>query len=324
MSGLSEIKRPVSKELDQFEEVFRDAMRSKVPLLDKVTQYIVKTKGKQMRPLFVLLSASICGEINDSTLRAATLIELLHTATLVHDDVVDDSNERRGFFSINALWKNKIAVLVGDYLLSRGMMLALSNKDFELLCIVSNAVQEMSEGELLQIEKARRLDIEESVYFDIIRKKTASLIASCCAVGAASVNANEEMIEKMKNFGTYVGIAFQIKDDIFDYESSHKAGKPTGIDIKERKMTLPLIYTLNNSSRSEKRALINIVKNHSTDPHKVDLLIEKVKQAGGIDYAEKRMQEYINKAQQIILEFPDTPSLESLKQLVDYSIRRQK
>ncbi|MFZ4462259.1 MAG: polyprenyl synthetase family protein [Bacteroidales bacterium] len=324
MSGLSEIKRPVSKELDQFEEVFRDAMRSKVPLLDKVTQYIVKTKGKQMRPLFVLLSARICGEINDSTLRAATLIELLHTATLVHDDVVDDSNERRGFFSINALWKNKIAVLVGDYLLSRGMMLALSNKDFELLCIVSNAVQEMSEGELLQIEKARRLDIEESVYFDIIRKKTASLIASCCAVGAASVNANEEMIEKMKNFGTYVGIAFQIKDDIFDYESSHKAGKPTGIDIKERKMTLPLIYTLNNSSRSEKRALINIVKNHSTDPHKVDLLIEKVKQAGGIDYAEKRMQEYINKAQQIILEFPDTPSLESLKQLVDYSIRRQK
>jgi octaprenyl-diphosphate synthase len=324
MSGLSEIKRPVSKELDQFEEVFRDAMRSKVPLLDKVTQYIVKTKGKQMRPLFVLLSASICGEINDSTLRAATLIELLHTATLVHDDVVDDSNERRGFFSINALWKNKIAVLVGDYLLSRGMMLALSNKDFELLCIVSNAVQEMSEGELLQIEKARRLDIEESVYFDIIRKKTASLIASCCAVGAASVNANEEMIEKMKNFGTYVGIAFQIKDDIFDYESSRKAGKPTGIDIKERKMTLPLIYTLNNSSRSEKRALINIVKNHSTDPHKVDLLIEKVKQAGGIDYAEKRMQEYIDKAQQIILEFPDTPSLESLKQLVDYSIRRQK
>jgi octaprenyl-diphosphate synthase len=324
MSGLSEIKRPVSKELDQFEEVFRDAMRSKVPLLDKVTQYIVKTKGKQMRPLFVLLSASICGEINDSTLRAATLIELLHTATLVHDDVVDDSNERRGFFSINALWKNKIAVLVGDYLLSRGMMLALSNKDFELLCIVSNAVQEMSEGELLQIEKARRLDIEESVYFDIIRKKTASLIASCCAVGAASVNANEEMIEKMKNFGTYVGIAFQIKDDIFDYESSRKAGKPTGIDIKERKMTLPLIYTLNNSSRSEKRALINIVKNHSTDPHKVDLLIQKVKQAGGIDYAEKRMQEYIDKAQQIILEFPDTPSLESLKQLVDYSIRRQK
>jgi octaprenyl-diphosphate synthase len=324
MSGLSEIKRPVSKELDQFEDVFRDAMRSKVPLLDKVTQYIVKTKGKQMRPLFVLLSASICGEINDSTLRAATLIELLHTATLVHDDVVDDSNERRGFFSINALWKNKIAVLVGDYLLSRGMMLALSNKDFELLCIVSNAVQEMSEGELLQIEKARRLDIEESVYFDIIRKKTASLIASCCAVGAASVGANEEMIEKMKNFGTYVGIAFQIKDDIFDYESSRKAGKPTGIDIKERKMTLPLIYTLNNSSRSEKRALINIVKNHSADPHKVDILIEKVKLAGGINYAEKKMQEYIDKAQEIIREFPVTPSLESLKQLVDYSILRQK
>lgn len=324
MSGLSEIKKPVAKELDQFEGVFRDAMRSKVPLLDKVTQYIVKTKGKQMRPLFVLLSASICGEINDSTLRAATLIELLHTATLVHDDVVDDSNERRGFFSINALWKNKIAVLVGDYLLSRGMMLALNNKDFELLCIVSNAVQEMSEGELLQIEKARRLDIEESVYFDIIRKKTASLIASCCAVGAASVNANDEMIEKMKNFGTYVGIAFQIKDDIFDYESSRKAGKPTGIDIKERKMTLPLIYTLNNSNRSEKRALINIVKNHSTDPHKVDHLIEKVKQAGGIDYAEKKMQEYIDKALEIILGFPDTPSLQSLKLLVDYSIRRQK
>ncbi len=324
MAGLNEIQKPIEKELKQFEVVFKAAMRSTVPLLDKVTQYIVKTKGKQMRPMFVLLSANICGMPNESTLRAATLIELLHSATLVHDDVVDDSNERRGFFSINALWKNKIAVLVGDFLLSKGMLLALNNNDFELLRIVSNAVQEMSEGELLQIEKARRLDIEESIYFEIIRKKTASLIASCCAVGAASAGASPELVEKMRDFGINVGIAFQIKDDIFDYETSRKTGKPTGIDIKERKMTLPLIYTLNNCSSSEKRHLINIVKNHSTNPHKVAVVIDKVKQSGGIEYAEKVMQDYIDKANECLVGFPDSESLVALNQLVEYTIQRKK
>jgi len=324
MAGLQAIKKPIEKELGQFELVFKAAMRSSVPLLDKVTQYIVKTKGKQMRPIFVLLSAKIAGEINESTLRAATLIELLHSATLVHDDVVDDSNERRGFFSINALWKNKIAVLVGDYLLSRGMLLALNNNDFELLRIVSNAVQEMSEGELLQIEKARRLDIEETIYFDIIRKKTASLIASCCAVGAASAGASSTMIDRMRDFGTYVGIAFQIKDDIFDYQNSRNTGKPTGIDIKERKMTLPLIYTLNNCTSSEKRFLINIVKNHASNPQKVALVIEKVNQSGGIAYAEKKMEEYIKKADDLLNELPESEALTALKQLVGFTIERQK
>ncbi len=324
MVGLQAIKKPIEKELDQFDLVFKAAMRSSVPLLDKVTQYIVKTKGKQMRPMFVLLAAKISGEINDSSLRAATLIELLHSATLVHDDVVDDSNERRGFFSINALWKNKIAVLVGDYLLSRGMLLALNNNDFELLRIVSNAVQEMSEGELLQIEKARRLDIEESIYFDIIRKKTASLIASCCAVGAASTGASLDMIDRMRNFGTNVGIAFQIKDDIFDYQNTRKTGKPTGIDIKERKMTLPLIYTLNNCTSSEKRYLINIVKNHAANPQKVALVIEKVNQSGGIEYAENRMEEYIAKANDLLADLPESESLTALKQLVEFTIERQK
>jgi len=324
MAGLQAIKKPIEKELNQFDIVFRAAMRSSVSLLDKITQYIVKTKGKQMRPMFVLLSAQIAGQINDSTLRAATLIELLHSATLVHDDVVDDSNERRGFFSINALWKNKIAVLVGDYLLSRGMLLALNNNDFELLRIVSNAVQEMSEGELLQIEKARRLDIEESIYFDIIRKKTASLIASCCAVGAASTGASALMIDRMRNFGINVGIAFQIKDDIFDYQSSRKTGKPTGIDIKERKMTLPLIYTLNNCTASEKRFLINIVKNHAENPQKVALVIEKVNQSGGIEYAEKMMETYINQANALLMDLPESASLTALKQLVEFTIERQK
>ncbi|NOU45862.1 MAG: polyprenyl synthetase family protein [Bacteroidales bacterium] len=324
MAGLQAIKKPIEKELGQFELVFNAAMRSSVPLLDKVTRYIVKTKGKQMRPIFVLLSAKIAGEINESTLRAATLIELLHSATLVHDDVVDDSNERRGFFSINALWKNKIAVLVGDYLLSRGMLLALNNNDFELLRIVSNAVQEMSEGELLQIEKARRLDIEESIYFDIIRKKTASLIASCCAVGAASAGASTAMIGRMRDFGTFVGIAFQIKDDIFDYQNSRNTGKPTGIDIKERKMTLPLIYTLNNCTTSEKRFLINIVKNHASNPQKVALVIEKVNQSGGIAYAEKKMEEYIAKADDLLNDLPESEALTALKQLVGFTIERQK
>ncbi len=324
MARLDLIKKTIDSDLKAFDKVFRNAMKSSVPLLDKITSYIVKSKGKQMRPMFVLLSASITGGITESSYRAATLIELLHTATLVHDDVVDDSNERRGFFSINALWKNKIAVLAGDYLLSQGMLLALKNDDYQLLKIVSEAVKEMSEGELLQIEKARRLDIEESVYFEIIRKKTASLISSCCAVGAASADASQEIVDKMADFGTKVGIAFQIKDDILDFETSGLTGKPVGIDIKERKMTLPLIYLLNNSDKATKRRIINTVKNHHDNPQEVAKLMEEVRQSGGIEYATKKMDEYINAALVLLDDFSPSEQLSSLKQLVDYSIQRKK
>lgn len=324
MARLDLIKKPIDSDLKAFDKVFRNAMKSSVPLLDKITRYIVKSKGKQMRPMFVLLSASITGGITESSYRAATLIELLHTATLVHDDVVDDSNERRGFFSINALWKNKIAVLAGDYLLSQGMLLALKNDDYQLLKIVSEAVKEMSEGELLQIEKARRLDIEESVYFEIIRKKTASLISSCCAVGAASADSSHEIVDKMADFGTKVGIAFQIKDDILDFETSGLTGKPVGIDIKERKMTLPLIYLLNNSDKATKRRIINTVKNHHDNPQEVAKLMEEVRQSGGIEYATKKMDEYINAALVLLDDFSPSKQLSSLKQLVDYSIQRKK
>ena len=274
--------------------------------------------------MFVFLSARINGDVNESTYTAASLIELLHTATLVHDDVVDDSNVRRGFFSINALWKNKVAVLVGDFLLSKGLLLSLDNDEFGLLKIVSEATREMSEGELLQIEKARKLDISEDIYFEIIRKKTASLIASCCAAGAESVKAEPELIKKMKTFGENVGIAFQIKDDIFDYESSNRAGKPNGIDIKEQKMTLPLIYLLNNSGFLEKRKIINIVKNHNNNPEKVTSVISKVNQSGGIDYARKKMVYYHDVAMKILDEFPDSKSKTAMKQLVDFTIERKK
>ena len=273
--------------------------------------------------MFVFLSAKVCGEMNDSTYRAASLIELLHTATLVHDDVVDDSNERRGFFSVNALWKNKIAVLVGDFLLSRGLLLSVDNKDFHLLGLVSNAVREMSEGELLQIEKARKLDIDEAVYFDIIRKKTASLIASCCACGAASVSSDEHTIEQMRAFGEAVGIAFQIKDDLFDYGDGSDIGKPTGIDIKEKKMTLPLIHTLNKVSFWEKRKIINIVKNNNNDPKKVAEVVNFVIQNGGIHYAEIKMNEYKDKALSILSTFPDSASKTSLSELVKYTTERK-
>src|SRR3954465_3247892 len=267
--AVDEIKEPVAHHMEVFEDKFKSAMRSSVPLLDKITTYIVKRKGKQIRPMFVFLSAQVAGEINESTYRAAALIELLHTATLVHDDVVDDSNERRGFFSVNALWKNKIAVLIGDFLLSKGLLLSLDNNDFHLLKIVSTAVREMSEGELLQIEKARRLDISEEVYFDIITKKTATLIAACCAAGAASVTGDKNIIAAAREFGTLTGIAFQIKDDLFDFGSGEDIGKPTGIDIKEKKMTLPLIYALNRSTWLEKRKIINIIKNHNEESEEV-------------------------------------------------------
>jgi octaprenyl-diphosphate synthase len=324
MASLQEIKEPINQHLEIFEKKFRGSMKSSVPLLETITRYIVRTKGKQMRPMFVFLTAGMCGTIGDKTYRAASMIELLHTATLVHDDVVDDSNLRRGFFSINALWKNKIAVLVGDFLLSKGLLLSLENDDFDILKIVSNAVKEMSEGELMQIEKARRLDIKESIYFDIIQKKTASLIASCCACGAASAGSDATVVEKMRLFGEYVGIAFQIKDDLFDYEAFNLTGKPNGTDIKDRKMTLPLIYTLNNTSSSEKRTLINTVKNHNSDSTRVSELILKVNNAGGISYTKDKMLEYRQKALDLLAGFPESQFKTALEQLVIFTTERNK
>jgi octaprenyl-diphosphate synthase len=324
MHSIDQIKAPVLGEMDEFEEKFLDSMKSSVPLLDKITHYIVRRKGKQLRPLFVFLSAKACGAINESTHRAASLIELLHTATLVHDDVVDDSNLRRGFFSVNALWKNKIAVLVGDYLLSRGLLLSVNNNEHKLLGIVSNAVREMSEGELLQIEKARRLDIAEPVYFEIIRQKTASLIASCCACGASTAGADDALLEKMRLFGELTGIAFQIKDDLFDFGSDGDIGKPTGIDIKEKKMTLPLIYALNKASAAEKRKIIHIVKNYNEDPDKVSEVIRWVVASGGIEYTRSKMLEYRDKAIALLRTLPPTEARNSLEQLVIFTTERKK
>ncbi len=322
MLSLEKIKKPIAPEMEKFESHFRESMRSKVALLDRITHYIVKRKGKQMRPMFVFFSAGLCGGITDASYRAAALIELLHTATLVHDDVVDDSNERRGFFSINALWKNKIAVLVGDYLLSKGLLLSVENNDHELLKIVSTAVRVMSEGELLQIEKARRLDIKEEIYFDIIRQKTASLIASCCACGASSAGADKISVDKMHLFGEYIGVAFQIKDDLFDYGPDGIIGKPTGIDIKESKMTLPLIYALAKATYSDRKRMINIVKNHNTDDKKVKEVIAFVKQSKGIEYSESRMKEYQEKAFRLLSDFPDNIYRDSLRDLVQFTIER--
>ena len=320
--SLNEIKAPIGEHIEAFEGKFRDSMKSTVPLLDTITRYIIKRKGKQIRPMFVFLSAGLCGTVNESTFRAASLIELLHTATLVHDDVVDDSNLRRGFFSINALWKNKIAVLVGDYLLSQGLLLALEQDEFKLLKIVSSAVREMSEGELLQMEKARKLDIQENIYFEIIRKKTATLIASCCACGASSAGVAEEQIQSMWKFGEYVGIAFQIKDDLFDYQHNNATGKPNGTDIRDQKMTLPLIYLLNHSDFMEKRWIINTVKNHHNDAAKVSKLIEKVVERGGIAYAREQMLEYRRKSLDILQTFPDNKFRNSLEQLVIFTTER--
>jgi octaprenyl-diphosphate synthase len=300
-------------------------MTSQVSLLNRITHYIVNRKGKQMRPMFVFLIAKMCndGAVNERTYRGASVIELIHTATLVHDDVVDDSNRRRGFFSINALWKNKIAVLVGDYLLSKGLLLSIDNGDFDLLKIISVAVREMSEGELLQIEKARKLDITEDIYFEIIRQKTATLIAACCAMGAKSVSATDEEVENMRKFGELIGTAFQIKDDLFDYGET-AIGKPTGIDIKEQKMTLPLIYVLNNVSEKEKRWLINSVKNHNKDKQRVKEVIAFVKTNGGLDYAEQVMKDYQQKALGLLVDFPTTPYKDSLELMVNYVIDRKK
>ncbi len=325
MNKLDQIQQPIELEMKEFEPRFRASMKSRVSLLDKIMHYIIKRKGKQMRPMFVFLSAKAFGETTDSTYRAAAMIELLHTATLVHDDVVDDSNKRRGFWSINAVWKNKIAVLVGDYLLSKGLLLAVENEEFELLKIMSNSVREMSEGELLQIEKARNLDITEAIYYDIIRQKTATLIASCCASGANSVNMSKEIVEKMRLFGEYTGIAFQIKDDLFDYGSNgEKIGKPTGIDIKEKKMTLPLIYVLNNANSSDKKRIINIVKKHNENKTKVKEVIDFVIQNGGLVYAQKAMVNYKEKALTILKEFEQNKANRALAELVEYTIARTK
>jgi octaprenyl-diphosphate synthase len=323
MTGINEIKKPIAADIDAFEEKFKASMQSSVPLLDRITHYIVKRKGKQIRPMFVFFSASICGGINESTHRGAALVELLHTATLVHDDVVDNSYQRRGFFSINALWKNKIAVLVGDYLLSKGLLLSIDNGDFKLLKIVSEAVKQMSEGELLQVEKVRRMDIDEPVYYEVIRQKTASLIASCCACGAASAGADEETVEKMRLFGEKIGIAFQIKDDMFDF-GTDDVGKPLGIDIKEKKVTLPLIFSLNNSTSTERKRVINLVKNHNDDPKKIAQIISFVNESGGLKYAETQMKLYQDEAFKILNTFPPSDSRESLEQLVRFTTERNK
>jgi octaprenyl-diphosphate synthase len=323
MLGINEIKKPIAADIAAFEERFKTSMQSSVPLLDRITHYIVKRKGKQIRPMFVFFSASICGGINEATHRGAALVELLHTATLIHDDVVDNSYQRRGFFSINALWKNKIAVLVGDYLLSKGLLLSIQHNDFGLLKIVSDATKQMIEGELLQVEKVRRMDVDEPVYYEVIRQKTASLIASCCACGAASAGADEETIEKMRLFGEKIGIAFQIKDDMFDF-GTDDVGKPLGIDIKEKKVTLPLIYSLNNTGSSERKRIINLVKNHNDDPKKIEQIIRFVNETGGLEYAESQMKLYQDEAFKILNTFPEGDSRRGLEQLVRFTTERNK
>ncbi len=325
MKIVSQIKLPIEYEMELFEKKFSLSMSSKVSLLNKITHYVVNRKGKQMRPMFVFLIAKMTnkGEVNDRTYRGASVIELIHTATLVHDDVVDDSNRRRGFFSVNALWKNKIAVLVGDFLLSKGLLLSIDNNDFDLLKIISVAVREMSEGELLQIEKARKLDITEEVYFEIIRQKTATLIAACCAMGAQSVNASAQEVETMRKFGELIGMAFQIKDDLFDY-GEDKIGKPTGIDIKEQKMTLPLIHVLNQATPKDKKWLINSVKNHNKDSKRVREVINFVKSNGGLEYAIDKMKAYQQEALQLLMSYPKTPFKDSLELMVNYVIDRKK
>ena len=324
MKVVEQIKEPIYAEMELFEEKFSASMSSNTALLNRITHFIVNRKGKQMRPMFVFLTAKLInnGEVNERTYRGASVIELIHTATLVHDDVVDDSNMRRGFFSVNALWKNKIAVLVGDFMLSKGMLLCIENEDYDLLRIISKAVREMSEGELLQIEKARKLDITEDIYYNIIRQKTATLLAACCEMGAQSVSKDEQMVEKIRLFGEYIGMAFQIKDDLFDYGES-KIGKPTGIDIKEQKMTLPLIHTLNTVSKKEKDWIIQSVKTHNRDKKRVRAVIDLVISSGGLDYAVKKMEEFQQKALSILSDFPENEFRDSLEKMVNYVISRK-
>ena len=324
MKVVEKIKKPIYDEMEVFEKKFRNSMSSNVSLLNRITHFIVNRKGKQMRPMFVFLVSKMFGNgrVNERTYRGAAIIELIHTATLVHDDVVDNSYKRRGFFSVNALWKNKIAVLVGDYLLSKGLLLSIENEDFDILKIISVAVKEMSQGELLQIEKSRSLDITLDTYFEIIRQKTATLLASCCAIGAKAVNSNKKEVDKMHKLGELIGMAFQIKDDLFDY-GEKKIGKPIGIDIKEKKMTLPLIHVLNQSSKSEKRFIINTIKNRNKNKIKVNELIQFVKEKGGIKFAEEKMNFYRQRAIKILHEFPKNDYRDSLELMLNYVIERK-
>jgi|TARA_B110000438_G_scaffold119761_1_gene116861 octaprenyl-diphosphate synthase len=321
---IKNIKHPISEEMGLFENKFKESLKTNVSLLDKIMHYIIKRKGKQMRPMFVFLSSKLFNNVNESTYTAASLIELLHTATLVHDDIIDESNFRRGFFSINSLWKNKISVLVGDFLLSRGLLLAVEKEEFKLLKIVSKAVKEMSEGELLQIEKTRKLDITEEIYYEIIKKKTATLISACCESGAQASNASKEDVKKMSDFGEKAGIAFQIKDDLFDYTQNPLIGKPTGIDIREKKMTLPLIYTLNKVDDKTKKYIINTIKNDSKNSIKVEEIIRLVKNNNGLDYAEKKMNSFYQQALNILDELPNNEAKNSLIKLLEYVIKREK
>lgn len=320
---VEEIKQPINDEMKLFEQKFYESMQSKVPLLDKVTRFIVTTKGKQMRPMFVFLCAKLVGNVTEKTYRGASMIELIHTATLVHDDVVDESFKRRNFFSINALWKNKIAVLVGDYLLSKSVLLSTDHKDYDLLGVISRTIREMSEGELLQLEKARKLDITEDVYYEIIRQKTATLIAACCEIGVLSNNADEALAKKMMDFGTFTGMAFQIKDDLFDYLSSNVIGKPVGIDIKEQKMTLPLIHTLKTANEKDRKYYFETIKRYNNNPKRVKELIEFVKNSGGLEYAITVMKDFQQKAKDILNEFPESEARKSLHSMLDYVIERK-
>lgn len=312
----------IENELKTFEIKFKDAVSSNAPMLNRIMRYIVKRKGKQLRPMFVFLSARLCGEINESTYRAASLVEVLHTATLMHDDVVDDSMERRGFFSVYALWKAKATVLIGDYLLAKGLLLSLNNNDYCVLQILSDAVRKMSEGELLQLEKARNLNLKEDIYYDIIRNKTASLVASACAAGAWSTTNDSALTEKLRVFGENAGMAFQIKDDLFDY-SNDDVGKPTGNDIKEKKLTLPLIYTLNHADKETKRKIIFIIKNKNRDKQKVKYVIDKVIEHGGIKYSIDKMNEFKQKAIDVLHEFPENPYRKGLEDLVNFVTGRK-
>ncbi len=324
MSTLNKIKAPIKDEMLKFEPYFRNQLKTKIPLLSIITNYLIRRKGKQMRPMLVFLTAKLHGEIAQPTFMAATLIELLHSATLIHDDVVDETYQRRGILSINALWKSKIAVLVGDFFLSKGLLIALDNDQIGTLKIVSNAVKEMSEGELLQIEKSRKLDITEEVYFDIIRKKTATLITACAKAGAHSVEADNNKMELMTKFGENLGIAFQIRDDLFDYENSGLIGKPTGNDIKEKKMTLPLIFALHNTTSSEKRKILSLVRRHNKNDNKIKEIVQFVKDKGGIEYTEKIMLGYGDRAMEILKKYPNSEARESLIELVNYTVSRKK
>ena len=324
MSGTDIIKTPIKEEMKKFEPYFRSQLKTKIPLLDIITNYVLRRKGKQMRPMLVFLAAKLNGTISDATFVSATLIELLHTATLIHDDVVDETYQRRGFFSINALWKSKIAVLVGDFFLSKGLITALDTDQIGVLKVVSNAVKEMSEGELLQIEKSRKLDITEEVYYDIIRKKTATLIAACTRAGALSVEADEKKMEAMKIFGENLGIAFQIRDDLFDYEKNGMIGKPTGNDIKEKKLTLPLIHSLHNVDKKQQRRILSMIRRHHKNEKKVEEIIAFVKANGGIEYTHQRMLEYSEKALNALSIYEESETKEALKTLVDFTIKRKK